>query len=55
MYRIKAKCQKEDRRVKYPKEFPSRKAVKAIYFANWDSACKFCVTAGLRLKQISVM
>jgi len=50
MYKIKAK----QRRGNKYRKFLGRRRVKALYFADWDSACSFCVTAGLRLKQISI-
>jgi len=54
MYKVRAKYRRGIKRDKYFKKFPHRKAVKTLYFLNWDSACSFCATAGLRLKQISL-
>jgi len=50
VYKIKAK----QRRGNKHRKFSGRRRVKAVYFADWDSACLFCVTAGLRQKQISI-
>jgi len=55
MYKVRAKYRRGIKRIKYPKKFPHRKAARALYFSNWDSACSFCATAGLRLKQISLV
>jgi len=55
MYRVREKRRRGIRRVKQAREFPCRKISKPLYFANWDSACSFCVLAGLRLKQISLV
>ena len=50
MYKIKAK----QRRGNKYRKLPGRRRGKALYFADWDGACSFCVTAGLRLKRISI-
>jgi hypothetical protein len=27
---------------------------KAVYFTDWESACEFCLLAGINIKQIEV-
>jgi len=55
MYRIKVKFQQGRKQERRSRKFPSRKAGKVLYFANWNSAWQFCVTTGLSPKQIALI